>query len=175
MTISHKPIILIGPMGSGKTSVGRHLADILKRDFFDTDHELIKHTGVNISHIFDIEGESGFRHREANILAKLCTLNDIVLATGGGIIIKTKNRAILRKSGVVIYLRSSIKCLTKRLKYSSNRPLLENVSDKIEAITDIFNQRKHLYESVADITINTSHKKLYVIISEIKKALGDAR
>ena len=175
MTILHRPIILIGPMGSGKTSVGYHLADVLKRDFFDIDQELIERTGVSINHIFDIEGESGFRHRETDILAKLCALDNIVLATGGGIVIRAENRALLRKSGVVIYLYSSIECLTKRLKHSSSRPLLENVPDKIKSITDIFNQRKHLYESAADITINTSHKKLHAIINDIKKALSDVR
>ena len=92
METTSKNIVLVGPMGSGKTTVGRRLADDLNKDFFDTDHEIIDKTGVNIDHIFDIEGEKGFRERESKILENLCRMSNIILATGGGIVILTKNR-----------------------------------------------------------------------------------
>ena len=97
MEETSKNIVLVGPMGSGKTTVGRRLARELNRDFFDTDHEIIVKTGVTIDHIFDIEGENGFRERESKILENLCQMSNIILATGGGIVILTKNREILKK------------------------------------------------------------------------------
>ena len=94
METTSKNIVLVGPMGSGKTTVGRRLARELNQDFFDTDHEIIIKTGVNIDHIFDIEGEEGFRKRESKILENLCQMSNIILATGGGIVILPKNRKI---------------------------------------------------------------------------------
>ena len=98
---SNQSIALIGPMGSGKTSVGRRLACVLKRDFFDSDHEIVARTGVSIDHIFDVEGEEGFRERETNILSELLVIPDMVIATGGGIIIKKENRDLLKKNAFV--------------------------------------------------------------------------
>ena len=118
-------VVLVGPMGSGKTSVGRRLACVLERDFFDSDFELVARTGVAIDHIFDVEGEKGFRQRETQVLKDLCKIPNIVIATGGGIVIREENRALLKRDSFVVYLFSSIEQLVKRTAHSKSRPLLE--------------------------------------------------
>ena len=130
METTSKNIVLVGPMGSGKTTVGRRLAHELNRDFFDTDNEIIDKTGVTIDHIFDIEGEEGFRERESKILENLCQMSNIILATGGGIVILPKNRKILKNAGLVVYLSSSVDQLLRRTAKSKTRPLLENSTDR---------------------------------------------
>jgi len=172
---SKQSIALIGPMGSGKTSVGRRLACVLKRDFFDSDHEIVARTGVSIDHIFDVEGEEGFRERETNILAELLVIPNMVIATGGGIIIKKENRDLLKKNAFVIYLSSSIDQLVKRTLLSKNRPLLEKSNNREKTIKKIVNEREPWYQETADVTIDTSGKKLYVIINEIKKILNNEK
>ena len=101
-------IVLVGPMGSGKTTVGRRLSEKLGVNFYDADHEIIDKTGVSIDHIFDVEGEEGFRKRESDVLKELCSKDNIVLATGGGAVISKKNRLEISKTGSVIYLLSSV-------------------------------------------------------------------
>ena len=100
MNKSATNVVLVGPMGSGKTSVGRRLACVLKRDFFDTDFEIVARTGVAIDHIFDVEGEEGFRKRETQMLKDLCEIPNIVIATGGGIVIKEENRKLLKQAHI---------------------------------------------------------------------------
>lgn len=163
-------IVLVGPMGAGKTSIGRRLACVLKRDFFDSDFEIVTHTGVAIDHIFDIEGEAGFRKRESQMLAELCKIKNIVLATGGGIVIKAENREMLKNS-FVVYLSSSIEQLVKHTANTKNRPLLAQSNDRVQTIRDLLNARETLYQQVADIVIDTTSKKLYAIIHEIKKSI----
>ena len=164
-------VVLVGPMGSGKTSVGRRLACVLKRDFFDSDFEIVARTGVAIDHIFDIEGEEGFRKREMKTLQDLCKIPNIVIATGGGIVIKEENRALLKRDSFVVYLSSSIEQLVKRTANSKSRPLLEQSSNREKTIRDLVAAREDFYQEVADVVINTTGKKLYVIINEIKKAV----
>ena len=170
--MTNKPIILIGPMGCGKTSIGHRLSCALKYDFFDTDNELVERTGVSISYIFDIEGEAGFRLRESKILTKLCQLNNIVLATGGGIILNEDNREMIKNKGVVIYLKSSVKFLLKQTAKSKHRPLLENSFNREKTITDILNAREHWYQECSDKVINVPNKNFYMIINEIKTYLN---
>ena len=134
MKETSKNIVLVGPMGSGKTTVGRRLADEMSQDFFDTDYEVIAKTGVSIDHIFDIEGEEGFRRRESKILENLCQMSNIILATGGGIVILPKNRKILKNAGLVVYLSSSVDQLLRRTAKSKTRPLLENSNDRRKTI-----------------------------------------
>ncbi|CAC9440463.1 Shikimate kinase I (EC 2.7.1.71) [uncultured Gammaproteobacteria bacterium] len=162
-------IVLVGPMGSGKTSVGRRLACVLKRDFFDTDFEIVARTGVAIDYIFDVEGEEGFRQREMQMLKDLCNIPNIVIATGGGIVIKAENRELL-KNHFAVYLSSSVEQLVKRTDKSKSRPLLEQSSNREQTIRDLLSAREDFYQSVANVVIDTTSKKLYAIISEIKKA-----
>ena len=164
-------VVLVGPMGSGKTSVGRRLACVLKRDFFDSDFEIVARTGVAIDHIFDVEGEEGFRQRETKMLKDLCEISNVVIATGGGIVIKEENRALLKHDSFVVYLSSSIDQLVKRTANSKARPLLEQSSNREKTIRDLVAAREGFYQEVADVVIGTTGKKLYVIINEIKKSI----
>ena len=154
-------------MGSGKTTVGRRLAMELNQYFFDTDYEIINKTGVSIDHIFDVEGEDGFRKRESEVLENLCNMTNIVLATGGGVVLLPQNRIVLKSAGIVVYLSSSIEQLLRRTAKSKTRPLLENSSDRKKTITDIVNARDQYYRDVATIVIDTSGKKLNEVINII--------
>ena len=165
-------VVLVGPMGSGKTSVGRRLACVLKRDFFDSDFEIVARTGVAIDHIFDVEGEKGFRKRETQMLKELCDISNIVIATGGGIVIKEENRVLLKRNSFVVYLSSSVEQLVKRTAKSKSRPLLEQSSNREKTIRDLVNIREPLYQEVADVVIDTTGKKLYAIINEITKNIA---
>jgi len=167
MEKTSKNIVLVGPMGSGKTTVGRRLAHELNLDFFDTDHEIIDKTGVTVDHIFDIEGEEGFRKRESKILKNLCQMSNIILATGGGIVILPENRKILKNAGLVIYLSSSVDQLLRRTAKSKTRPLLENSSDRKKTIVELVEARDVYYREVASFVINTTGKKLKEIINTI--------
>jgi len=167
MERSSKNIVLVGLMGSGKTTIGRRLAKKLNQDFFDTDHEIINKTGVTIEHIFDIEGEEGFRERESKILKNLCQMSNIILATGGGIVTLPKNREILKNAGLVVYLSSSIDQLLRRTAKSKTRPLLENSSDRKKTITELFEARDVYYREVASFIVDTTGKKLHEVINLI--------
>ena len=169
METTSKNIVLVGSMGSGKTTVGRRLAQELNRDFFDTDCEIIEKTGVTIDHIFDIEGEEGFRERESKILENLCQMSNIILATGGGIVILPKNRKILQNEGLVVYLTSSVDQLLRRTAKSKSRPLLENSTDRRKTITELVNTREIYYREVASVVIDTTGKKLQEVIKIIKR------
>jgi shikimate kinase len=161
-------IYIVGPMGSGKTSIGKRLSCILKTDFFDSDMEIISQTGVSIDHIFDVEGEAGFRKREIKIIQELCQRKGIVLSTGGGVVLADENQEQF-KNGIVIYLYADIDVLVSRVKNSKNRPLLkDNAAKNLQRIIE---QREPIYQKVANININTTGKKIYVIIKEIKQAL----
>ncbi len=160
-------IVLVGPMGSGKTTVGRRLSEKLKVDFYDADHEIINKTGVTIDHIFDVEGEEGFRKRESKVLKELCNKSNIVLATGGGAVILEENRSIIKKAGSVIYLSSSVDQILRRTSKSKIRPLLENSTNRRQTISNIIDSRDTFYREVATIIINTNGKKLNKLINEI--------
>jgi len=166
-----KNIILVGLMGSGKTTIGRQLSESLNLDFFDSDHEVINNTGVSIDHIFDIEGEKGFRARESDILKKLCSMPNIVLATGGGAVILEKNRDLMKKAGSVVYLSSSVDQILRRTSKSKTRPLLEKSNNRRKTITDILMARDLLYKDVSSFIINTNGKKLNEVTDEIIKKL----
>ena len=167
METTSKNIVLVGPMGSGKTTVGRRLARELNQDFFDTDDEIIVKTGVTIDHIFDIEGEDGFRERESKILENLCQMSNIILATGGGIVILPKNRKILKNAGLVVYLSSSVDQLLRRTAKSKTRPLLENSTDRKKTITELVEARDVYYREVASFVVDTTGKKLHEVINVI--------
>jgi len=164
-------IILVGPMGSGKTTIGRRLSESLNLDFFDSDLEIIDTTGVSIDHIFDVEGEKGFRTRECDVLKKLCNMPNIVLATGGGAVMLEENRELIKKAGSVVYLSSSVDQILRRTAKSKTRPLLEKSNNRRKTITGILEARDSLYKEVASLIINTNGKKLNEVIDEIIEAL----
>jgi len=167
---NHQNIFLIGLMGAGKTTIGRQLASELSLKFFDSDHEIEKRTGVTITHIFDIEGEAGFRKRETAMLDELTEKKGIVLATGGGAILKPENRQFLMSRGTTIYLYANIDTLLERTSKDRNRPLLqtENPQAKLEELLEI---RDPLYRETADIIIDTGKDSVRWALKEILEKL----
>ena len=163
-------IILIGAMGVGKSTIGKRLAKRLAIEFYDSDEEIIKKTGVDIATIFEYEGEKGFREREEKIIGELCKLKNIVLATGGGSILSMKNRELLKKTGVVFYLKASIETLLKRTGNEHSRPLLKTFS-KRETVSDLLEQRTPIYESAAHYTINTDRHTVNWTAKQILKII----
>ena len=165
-------IILIGPMGSGKTSTGRMLAKEMGYAFADTDEEVTKRTGVSIAYIFDVEGEEGFRKRECLALKECLNDNNTVLSTGGGIVLSKENRDLLQDRGTVVYLQTSIRFQLKRTASTNNRPLLQN-KDPEETLEKLMLTRAPLYEEIADITIMTDNKSLQEMSKEIQRAINE--
>ena len=165
-------IILIGPMGSGKTSTGRMLAKEMGYAFADTDEEVTKRTGVSIAYIFDVEGEEGFRKRECLALKECLNDNNMILSTGGGIVLSKENRDLLQDRGTVVYLQTSIRSQVKRTSSTNNRPLLQN-KDPEETLEKLMLTRAPLYEEIADITIMTDNKSLQEMSKEIQRAINE--
>ena len=159
-------IFLIGPMGSGKTSIGALIAKALAKEFVDTDQEIEASTGVDISYIFDVEGESGFRKREEALVASMTQKKNIVLATGGGAIESEKNRRCLASNGFVVYLETTIDDQVLRAKPSRKRPLLENVDPK-KKLQELMQKRKGLYESIADTIVNTEGHNSHSLAKQV--------
>lgn len=163
-------VLMIGAMGSGKTTVGKQLAKRLRMDFVDSDHMIEERCGVSISTIFDIEGEEGFRKRETKMLQELCARSGVVLATGGGAISSEENRILLRKSGYVVYLKTSIETQLARTQKNQNRPLLENV-DAQDKLTQLMEERGALYEQEADLIVSSGERVVSKVVEEIMQAL----
>lgn len=159
-------IILVGPMGAGKTTIGKQLAQQLGREFYDSDRVIEEHTGANIPLIFELEGETGFRKREKNILAELLQKNDIVLATGGGVVLDQENRELLSKSGFVIYLNAPLSQLINRTSKDKNRPLLQT-DDPQKKLEEILSVRDPLYREVADEIIKTDVSPVRNVVKKI--------
>lgn len=163
-------IFLIGPMGAGKSTIGRHLAELLNKEFRDSDHEIEKRTGAGIPLIFEIEGEAGFRSRESSVLDDLTRQSNLVLATGGGIILSPGNRKILQERGVVVYLHAPLETLLQRTRRDRNRPLLQT-ADRRRTLEDILKAREALYRQTADMIIETSHRSPSSVAREIARKL----
>jgi shikimate kinase len=157
-------IFLIGPMGAGKTTMGRQIAKRLHMDFEDSDHAIEAHTGADIPLIFEKEGEDGFRKREIAVIDELTQLNHLVLATGGGAILAKENRQHLKNRGIVIYLHSDIKHLIERTRHDKNRPLLQT-ADPAAKLRELMTIREPLYRQTADIIINTGQQSIKTVIS----------
>lgn len=149
---NRKNIYLVGLMGAGKTTVGRQLAKRLGRRFFDSDHEIVERTGVLIPTIFEIEGEDGFRRREAQTIAELCDTPNIVLATGGGVVINPENRKKLHDTGWVVYLNVPPVLLYERTKHDRNRPLLQT-ADPLGKLEELHSTRDPLYRETAHFVV----------------------
>ena len=161
-------IFIVGPMGSGKTTVGKIVANELFLEFHDTDATIEKKTGVTIDWIFDIEGEQGFRKRETLVLKDLVALNSIVLATGGGIVIEPENRELLAARGTVFYLHTPLSTQIDRTSKDKDRPLLKG-QDPSKVLSDLQESRQACYEEVADHIINTENKNGSEVANEIVK------
>ena len=145
-------LIFIGPMGAGKTTVGRQVAELLGLPFHDLDHEIEAHTGAAISLVFDLEGEQGFRRRESATLAELAAGSGIVLSTGGGAVLAQANRQVLRERGFVVWLDASIDAQLARLARDRQRPLLK-APDRRARLEELARERDPLYSEVADLRI----------------------
>ncbi len=152
----NRAIFLVGPMGAGKSTIGKLLAAQLQLPFADSDKVLEERTGADIPWIFDVEGEAGFRRRESEVLRELCRGPTQVVATGGGIVLMEENRRRLQKYGLVVYLQASVEQLLERTSKSGNRPLLQ-VEDPRARIIELLQQRDPLYREVADIICDTDH------------------
>jgi len=160
-------------MGAGKTTVGRVLARLQKKNFIDLDSEIERRCGADISWIFDVEGESGFRDRESAVLSELCRRSDLVLATGGGAVLRPENRTLLATSGYVIYLSVSADELYERTRNDSNRPLLQ-VKNRREVIENLLSEREPLYREVADLVYTGKHQNPRQAAEEIARQINAA-
>ena len=161
-------IFIVGPMGSGKSTVGKIIASELFLNFFDTDEEIETRTGASIDWIFDLEGEDGFRKRESKILEEMVQQNSIVLSTGGGIILSETNREHLSSRGTVFYLATPISVQLERTSKDKDRPLLKN-GDPGKILEKLHQARESLYEEVADYIVNTEGKSSQEVSEEIIK------
>ncbi|MCH8503627.1 MAG: shikimate kinase AroK [Ectothiorhodospiraceae bacterium] len=159
-------IFLGGPMGAGKSTIGRRLARTLRLRFLDSDHEIQRQTGVDIPLIFELEGESGFRKRESAMLEQLTTQDGIVLATGGGAVLDEENRRVLRERGTVVYLETPVDEQLRRTRRDRNRPLLQTENPR-ERLQNLLAEREPLYRDVADLTVSTAEGSIPAILDAI--------
>ncbi|WP_101774440.1 shikimate kinase AroK [Pasteurella oralis] len=160
-------IFLIGPMGAGKSTIGRQLAQLLNMDFVDSDGEIEQRAGADISWIFDVEGEVGFRKREERIINELTQRQGIVLSTGGGAVLSKENRNHLSARGIVIYLETTVEKQYQRTQRDKKRPLLQEVDDPRQVLEDLAKIRNPLYEEIADITLPTDEQSAKVMATQI--------
>ncbi len=160
-------IFLIGPMGAGKSTIGRQLAQQLNMEFVDSDQEIEQRAGADISWIFDVEGESGFRKREERIINELTQRQGIVLSTGGGAILSKDTRNYLSARGIVIYLQTTVDKQYERTQRDKKRPLLQDVEDPRQVLEDLAKIRNPLYEEIADIVLPTDEQSAKVMANQI--------
>lgn len=147
-------LFFIGPMGAGKTTVGRQIAELFRMPFFDLDHEIEQHTGASVNLVFELEGEAGFRRREAAMLAELAARSGLVLATGGGAVLDPDNRRLLREHGFVIWLDAAIDAQLARLARDRQRPLL-HAPDRRARLENLATERNPLYAEIADLHLRS--------------------
>ncbi|QIQ41533.1 MAG: shikimate kinase AroK [Buchnera aphidicola (Aphis urticata)] len=164
-------IFLIGPMGAGKSTIGRQLSQQLNMEFFDSDQEIEKRTGATISWVFDVEGENGFREREVKVINEITQKQGIILATGGGSIKCKENRNILSARGIVVYLETTIEKQLSRTNRDKKRPLLQkNISNRI-ILEHLAIERNPLYEEIADFKIHTDSQSAKAVANNIIRLL----
>lgn len=163
-------IFFIGPMGAGKTTIGRSLANSLRLEFVDSDHEIEARAGANIAWIFDVEGEEGFRNREEAVIDELSLSKGIVLATGGGAILRKETRERLKQRGVVVYLKASAEQILQRTAKDKKRPLLQT-KNRDKVVKELLEKREPLYQEIADITIATGNDKISDITQSILRQI----
>jgi len=172
--LTKQNIFLIGPMGSGKTAVGRHLARLFRFTFHDSDADIEAKTGVDIAFIFEKEGEKGFRQREKESIDRLTQLDSVVLATGGGAVIDEDNRRVLAERGAVIYLQTSVDQQLERTRHARHRPLLLD-TDPERKLSELMLRRAELYAEIADFTVSTDGRRVQVVAEEIYRELRRAQ
>jgi shikimate kinase len=172
--LTKRNIFLIGPMGSGKTAVGRHLARLFHYTFHDSDADIEAKTGVDIAFIFEKEGEAGFRIRERESIDRLTRLESIVLATGGGAVIDPANRSALAERGAVIYLATSVNQQIERTRHARHRPLLHD-TDPEQKLQELMSRRAILYAEIADLTVTTDGRRVQLVAEEIQRELRRAQ
>ena len=165
-----KNIILVGLMGAGKSTIGRHLAKVLNKEFYDSDRVIEERTGVDIATIFEIEGEQGFRDREEQVIAELCEQDDIVLATGGGSILRESSRKNMSKRGHVVYLRTSADLLYSRIRHDKKRPLMQT-NNPLNTLKKLLDDREPYYLDVADTVVMTGKQKVTTLVKRVEEAL----
>ena len=165
-----KNLFLVGPMGAGKSAVGRQLARLTHLEFVDSDEEIESRTGVDIPFIFEKEGEEGFRKRECKVIDELSVREGIVMATGGGAIVDPDSRSRLGARGFVVYLYTSVKQQLDRTQRGRNRPMLEN-GDKEKVLEELMEQRDSMYREIADLIVETDGRRVQTVAREIHEAL----
>ncbi|EIJ67309.1 shikimate kinase AroK [Pasteurella bettyae] len=166
-------IFLVGPMGAGKSTIGRQLAQLLNMEFIDSDNEIEQRAGADISWIFDIEGEAGFRKREARVINELTQKQGIVLSTGGGSIVSKETRNHLSARGIVIYLQTTVDKQFERTQRDKKRPLLQGVDDTRQVLEELAKIRNPLYEEIADITLPTDEQSAKLMASHIVELIDN--
>ncbi len=164
-------IFLVGPMGAGKSTIGRELADKLHLEFFDSDQEIERRTGADIAWVFDLEGEEGFRKREETVIDDLSEMQGIVLATGGGSVISSQVRNRLSARGIVVYLETTIDKQVARTQRDRRRPLLQTSEDPRTVLENLAVERNPLYEEVADVIVQTDDQSAKVVANKIVERL----
>lgn len=164
-------LFLIGPMGAGKTTVGRQLAEMLRMEFLDSDQEIQRRTGVDIPTIFEFEGEQGFRNREQNVIDELTAREGIILATGGGAVLRDSNRQFLSSRGFVVYLHCTPEQQYERTFRDRNRPLL-HTEDPLDKLRSLMQIREPLYRQIADAVVSTEGRNTQSVVREIMSRLG---
>ena len=164
-------IFLIGPMGAGKSTIGREIADRLHLEFFDSDQEIERRTGADIAWVFDLEGEEGFRRREETVIEDLSEKHGIVLATGGGSVISTNVRNHLSARGIVVYLETTIDKQVARTQRDRRRPLLQTSEEPRTVLENLAIERNPFYEEIADIIVQTDDQSAKVVAHKIIERL----
>ena len=170
--MSHRNIILIGPMGSGKSTIGNIIARRLHREFQDSDHFIEERTGVDVARIFDVEGEQGFRDRESNALTELLSENNRVIATGGGSVLRRQNQQLLKQKGYIVFLDTTVNQQMQRLQRDKKRPLLQTENPR-ERLESLLLERRPIYLDLADLAVKTDKRMARRLATDIIDQLPD--
>lgn len=171
MSADTPAVYLIGPMGAGKSTLGRHLSQLLKRPFYDSDKVIEERTGADIPWIFDMEGEEGFRRREEEVIDELTQKPGIVMATGGGVVMRATNREQLKRRGTVIYLWTPVEVQLARTRHDRGRPLLQT-DDPEGVLARLFEERDPLYREAAHHVVSTAHGSFRKVTDDVLACLG---
>ncbi|MDV2857143.1 MULTISPECIES: shikimate kinase AroK [Oceanimonas] len=165
-------IFLVGPMGAGKSTIGKYLAQQLHMEFYDSDQEIERRTGADISWVFDVEGEEGFRLREEKVINELSELQGIVLATGGGSIKSRESRNRLSARGIVVYLETTVEKQLARVQKDKRRPLLQTKEEPRDVLERLAEERNELYREVADYVVRTDEQSAKLVANQIVELIG---